>query len=104
MSNQQSPEPQTSGHAQEQPTRLLEPLEIVDDASANADQAAEDESLYPQGLIKLLIVASVTLAYVLTSMDSTIVSVVVPSLTDEFHTTRDIGWYSAAYRLCVCSF
>jgi MFS family permease len=104
MSKQQSPEPQISGHTQEQPTRLLEPLEIVHDASANADQAAEDESRYPQGLTKLLIVASVTLAYVLTSMDSTIVSVVVPSLTDEFHTTRDIGWYSVAYRLCVCSF
>jgi MFS family permease len=82
----------------------LEPLEIIENASPGQDQAAEDESQYPQGLTKLLIIASVTLAYVLTSMDSTIVSVVVPSLTDEFHTTRDIGWYSAAYRLCVCSF
>jgi MFS family permease len=104
MSTHQDVEPQTSGLTLEQPTRLLEPLELVDDATADPNQAAEDESHYPQGLTKLLIVASVTLAYVLTSMDSTIVSVVVPSLTDDFRTTRDIGWYSAAYRLCVCGF
>jgi MFS family permease len=104
MSIHQDVEPRISGLIPEQPTRLLEPLELVDDASANPNQAAEDESQYPQGLTKVLIVASVTLAYVLTSMDSTIVSVVVPSWTDEFRTTRDIGWYSAAYRLCVCSF
>jgi MFS family permease len=104
MSTDITAERQIFTSLQDQPTKPLEPLEIVDDASPNQDQAAEDESQYPQGLTKLLIIASVTLAYVLTSMDSTIVSVVVPSLTDEFHTTRDIGWYSAAYRLCVCSF
>jgi predicted MFS family arabinose efflux permease len=97
-------EPQISSPALDRPKKPLEPLEIIENASSGQDQAAEDESQYPQGLTKLLIIASVTLAYILTSMDSTIVSVVVPSLTDEFHTTRDIGWYSAAYRLCVCSF
>ena len=95
----QIPEP-----IQDQPQRPFEPLEIANDASPSQDQVAEDESQYPTGLTKFLIIASVTLAYVLTSMDSTIVSVVVPSLTDEFRTTRDIGWYSSAYRLCVCSF
>ncbi|KAI5238232.1 MFS transporter [Aureobasidium subglaciale] len=83
----------------------LAPLELIDDASPEQQRdAAEDESQYPRGLTKFLIIASVTLVYVLTSMDSSIVSVVVPSLTDEFHTIRDVGWYSAAYRLCVCSF
>lgn len=37
-------------------------------------------------------------------MDASIVSVVVPPLTDDFHTVQDIGWYSVAYRMCVCSF
>lgn len=104
MSTDITTERQTLALTQDQPPKHLEPLEIADDASLNQDQIAEDESQYPQGLTKFLIIASVTLAYVLTSMDSTIVSVVVPSLTDEFRTTRDIGWYSSAYRLCVCSF
>ncbi|KAI5195562.1 MFS transporter [Aureobasidium subglaciale] len=83
----------------------LEPLEIIDVVSPEQQRdAVENESQYPKGLTKFLIIASITLVYVLTSMDSSIVSVVVPSLTDEFHTIRDIGWYSAAYRLCVCSF
>lgn len=104
MSTSIKVERQMPTSTQDQPPNFMRPLEFADDASPDQNQGAKDESQYPQGLPKFLIIASVTLAYVLTSMDSTIVSVVVPSLTDEFHTTRDIGWYSSAYRLCVCSF
>ncbi|KAG9735862.1 hypothetical protein KCU73_g10402, partial [Aureobasidium melanogenum] len=79
-------------------------LQPQSSAEDEPQSSAEDETQYPRGRTKFLIVSSVTLAYVLTSMDATIVSVVVPSLTDEFHTIRDVGWYSAAYRLCICSF
>lgn len=85
-------------------TPPMEPPKISADVSSQPQSSAEDETQYPKGRTKFLIVSSVTLAYVLTSMDATIVSVVVPSLTDEFHTIRDVGWYSAAYRLCICSF
>jgi MFS family permease len=37
-------------------------------------------------------------------MDSSIVSVTLPAITDHFHSMADIGWYSAAYRLAKCSF
>lgn len=86
------------------PGHPSEPLEIGSDHHTAERETAEDESQYPTGLTLFLIVFSVALAFVLTSMDSSIVSVVVPSLTDNFHTVQDIGWYSAAYRLCVCSF
>ncbi|KAG9519430.1 MFS transporter, partial [Aureobasidium melanogenum] len=85
-------------------TPPMEPPTISADVSSQPQSSAEDETQYPKGRTKFLIVGSVALAYVLTSMDATIVSVVVPSLTDEFHTIRDVGWYSAAYRLCICSF
>ncbi|KAH0379623.1 hypothetical protein KCU92_g8062, partial [Aureobasidium melanogenum] len=85
-------------------TPPMEPPTISANVSSQPQSSAEDETQYPKGRTKFLIVSSVTLAYVLTSMDATIVSVVVPSLTDEFHTIRDVGWYSAAYRLCICSF
>lgn len=26
------------------------------------------------------------------------------SITDHFHTVADVGWYSAAFRLCICAF
>lgn len=65
---------------------------------------AEDESQYPTGLPKFLILFSAALVVVLTSMDGSIVSVTVPALTDHFHTVQDVGWYSAAYRLMACSF
>ncbi|KAG9848371.1 MFS transporter, partial [Aureobasidium melanogenum] len=88
----------------EHSTQPMEPPAITADVSRQTQASAEDETQYPTGLTRFLIVVSVTLAYILTSMNSTIVSVVVPSLTDEFHTIRDVGWYSAVYRLCVCSF
>ena len=33
-----------------------------------------------------------------------IVAMAVPSITTDFHTVADVGWYLAAFRLCACSF
>jgi MFS family permease len=66
--------------------------------------AAEDESKYPTGAKFYLIMVSVGLVLILGEMDSSIVSVAVPAITDHFHTIRDVGWYAAAYRLSLCSF
>lgn len=66
--------------------------------------AAEDESQYPTGTKFKLIILSVGLVLILSAMDSSIVSVAVPSITNHFHTIRDVGWYAAAYRLTLCSF
>lgn len=38
------------------------------------------------------------------SQDITIVAVAVPSITDEFQTIADIGWYSAAYGMSLSAF
>ncbi|KAF2666842.1 putative efflux pump antibiotic resistance protein [Microthyrium microscopicum] len=67
-------------------------------------EVAEDESKYPTGVKFYLIMISVGLALIMGEMDSSIVSVAIPSITDHFHTMRDVGWYAAAYRLTVCSF
>lgn len=66
--------------------------------------AAEDESKYPTGAKFYLIMLSVGLVLILGGMDSSIVAVAVPSITNQFHTIRDVGWYAAAYRLSLCSF
>ena len=36
--------------------------------------------------------------------DRTIVATAVPSITDEFHSLADVGWYASAYLLTSCSF
>ncbi|KAF2093518.1 major facilitator superfamily transporter [Rhizodiscina lignyota] len=67
-------------------------------------QTAEDETRYPTGAKFWLIMSSVSLVLILGGMDSSIVAVAVPSITNHFHTVRDVGWYAAAYRLSICSF
>ncbi|CAF3544920.1 unnamed protein product [Fusarium graminearum] len=59
---------------------------------------------YPEGMKLWLIMLSVTAVLVLSSVDMNIVATAVPSITDHFHTVAHIGWYSSAFRLCVCAF
>ncbi len=64
---------------------------------------AEDETGYPTGAKFYLILVSIGLVLVFGALDSSIVAVAVPSITDQFHSVADVGWYSAAFRLAMCS-
>ncbi|KAJ9658573.1 hypothetical protein H2198_003591 [Neophaeococcomyces mojaviensis] len=59
----------------------------------------EDETKYPTGSKLWLNLASIMMCSFLRGLDLTIVAVTVPSLTNEFKTVADIGWYNAAYGL-----
>lgn len=72
--------------------------------STEGGATAEDETEYPTGIRFWLIILCNALALVFMGLDSSIVSTAVPSITDEFHTVADVGWYSSAFRLCACSF
>ncbi|RDW58055.1 hypothetical protein BP6252_13466 [Coleophoma cylindrospora] len=52
---------------------------------------------YPKGMKLWLTMISLCFMFLLTGLDLTIVAVAIPSLTDQFKTISDIGWYSAAY-------
>jgi MFS family permease len=54
---------------------------------------------YPSGLRLTLIVASLCLAIFLTALDQTILSPALATITDEFSSVRDIGWYGSSYLL-----
>lgn len=44
------------------------------------------------------------LAMFLVALDRTILSTAIPTITDEFHSLGDIGWYGSAYMLTTaCS-
>ncbi|KAM0185801.1 hypothetical protein ACHAPQ_008476 [Fusarium lateritium] len=62
------------------------------------------EAQYPTAVKLWLIMLSVTAVLVLSSIDMNIVATAVPSITDHFHTVAHVGWYSSAFRLCVCAF
>lgn len=61
------------------------------------ESGTSDESInYPTGPKLWLTMISLCTAIFLNGLDLTIVAVAVPSLTDDFKTISDIGWYSAA--------
>lgn len=59
---------------------------------------------YPSGFSLYLIITTVGAVLILTCVDMNIVATAVPSITDHFHATSDVGWYSSVFRLCVCAF
>ncbi|PGH30341.1 hypothetical protein GX50_06899 [[Emmonsia] crescens] len=74
----------------------------VDEVTDPADSSIQPE--YPTGAKFWLIMLTVGAVLILTGVDMNIVATAVPSITDHFHTVADVGWYSSAFRLCVCAF
>ncbi|KAI9709443.1 MAG: hypothetical protein M1820_003203 [Bogoriella megaspora] len=74
------------------------------DAFDTIEDSQPPEIAYPKGFKFSMICAAIALALVLTGIDMQIVATAVPSITDEFHTIVDIGWYSAAFKLAFCAF
>ena len=74
----------------------------VDEISDPALSSVQPE--YPSGAKFWLIILTVGAVLILTCIDMNIVATAVPSITDHFHTVADVGWYSSAFRLCVCAF
>lgn len=76
----------------------------LSDGPLSGGVTAEDETIYPTGIRFWLIILCNALVLIFIGLDTSIVSTAVPSITDEFHTVADVGWYSSAFRLCACSF
>ncbi len=85
-------------------TQINRPQDEFEVETAENSSTAEDETQYPTGRTFQIILLSMSMVLIASDMDVSIVSVTIPAITDHFHSTRDIGWYSAAYRLSKCSF
>lgn len=64
---------------------------------------SDEQIEYPTGPQLWLNVFAMLLVCFIHGLDLTIVAVTVPSLTDEFKTLSDIGWYSAVYGIILSS-
>ncbi|KAJ5733693.1 hypothetical protein N7493_002479 [Penicillium malachiteum] len=75
-------------------------LETRDGAelSASGDDG-EAKRQYPSGLAVTCILVSVTLAYFLFFLDLAVISTASPSITSEFNSLVDVGWYGGGYQL-----
>ncbi|EHY54262.1 hypothetical protein HRR83_008161 [Exophiala dermatitidis] len=69
-------------------------------AAANPDA----EHSYPPQSKMLFILASIFLVVFLTALDRLIIGVAIPSISNEFQSLGDIGWYGSAYLLTSCAF
>ena len=90
------------GHALGNPASSPSQHTTVDEVSDPAHSSIPSE--YPTGAKFWLIILTVGAVLFLTCIDMNIVATAVPSITDHFHTVADVGWYSSAFRLCVCAF
>ena len=87
----------------------LQPLPVstrvnVEPFNIEATMAAEGEPDYPTGTKFWFTIVALCMILVLGGIDANIVATAVPSITDHFHTSADVGWYASAFRLCTCAF
>jgi MFS family permease len=59
---------------------------------------------YPSPIKTALIMLSLYISIFLVALDRTIIGPAIPQITNQFHSTSDIGWYGSAYMLTSCGF
>lgn len=59
---------------------------------------------YPHAFKLTFIVVALVLSIFLVALDMTIVATAIPSITDEFHSLNQVGWYGSAFFLTVGAF
>ncbi|KAI1133129.1 MFS toxin efflux pump [Nemania abortiva] len=79
------------------PTSMLKELET----GAHENEGNEPEYLGPWELFPIF--AAMALGIFILGLDNTIIGTATPTITNEFHSLTDFGWYGSAYRLATCS-
>ncbi|CAI7652177.1 unnamed protein product [Penicillium glandicola] len=74
------------------------PLEKAETVTEQQDSES-DFRLWQQ----LPVFIAMGLAIFILGLDNTIVSTAMPTISNEFHSLTDIGWYGSAYQLTTCS-
>ncbi|KAL7949995.1 putative aflatoxin efflux pump [Trichoderma barbatum] len=65
---------------------------------------SSEESYKPGSLKFWLIIISAFVSMFLVALDRTIISTAIPTITDDFHSLSDIGWYGSSYMLTTAAF
>ncbi|KAH7357209.1 major facilitator superfamily transporter [Rhexocercosporidium sp. MPI-PUGE-AT-0058] len=89
--------------------------EVFDKEGANAvtekansglekETAAAEDVVYPTGFRIVAIMIGLGLAVFCVSIDNTIITTAIPTITNDFEALSDVGWYGSAYLLTFCAF
>ena len=84
------------------PSQVPEAENVLD--HPNPSNGNGNEPTYPGPLALGLLMLGICLAAFLVALDRTIVATAIPSITDEFKSPSDVGWYGSAYLLTSCAF
>lgn len=76
----------------------------INEEKPMAVKPEEDVSEYPSNKKRIIIMLALYLAVFLVTLDQNIISTAIPRITDDFNSLNDVGWYSTAYILTMCSF
>ena len=76
----------------------------VEEKRPSTEKPKEEQQPNISGLKRALIILPVTLVYFLVMLDSSIISTVIPQITEEFESLLDVGWYGSAYQLTSSTF
>ena len=71
---------------------------------AGSPPSLEDTTQYPQGIRLIGTVVALILSMFLVALDLTIVTSAIPTITSDFHSIDQVGWYGSAFFLTVASF
>jgi MFS family permease len=94
---------QTTAHPV--PGRPSSPLEVDENAPGPpATSADDDETRYPTGRKMLVLSAALAILNISVGLDTSIVAVALPAMSDEFKSLADVVWYATALRLTLCAF
>ena len=74
--------------------------------SATQKESSEDEAeqVYPPMSKAIAVIIPIFLTAFLVALDRLIISVAVPSITNDFDSLGDVGWYGSAYLLTSAAF
>ncbi|KAK5946085.1 hypothetical protein PMZ80_000224 [Knufia obscura] len=89
-----------------QPSSDVQAGDHVDDKTSREQEPSKDSSehTYPPTNKAIAIFAGLFLTTFLIALDRLIIGVAIPSITDEFDSLGDVGWYGSAYLLTSCAF
>lgn len=70
--------------------------------SSDHTPKSQDEIEYPPFRTVLVVLLGVFICGFLMALDRTIVGTATPTITNEFNSLGDVGWYASAYLLTMC--
>ncbi|KAI9731552.1 MAG: hypothetical protein M1834_004672 [Cirrosporium novae-zelandiae] len=90
---------------QTKPANAKEDTPMKGNMDNNEETVTEEEEVIYPGHFKFgLIFVALCLSIFEVTLDETIIATAVPTITNEFNSLKDVGWYGSAYLLTLCSF